>query len=190
MTEAITSLDGQILLFIQEHIRCGFLDVIMKAASWLGDNGLVWIIAAVLLLIFPKTRRGGLDTALCLAAASALNNLGIKNIVARARPYTVIEGLEILVEPLSSFSFPSGHSCSSFAAAFAIAMAFRGKGGGWAFLPACIIALSRLYVGVHYPTDVLCGAALGVLVAWGVYALSRRFIKGDLITQRERSKMS
>lgn len=190
MTEMITAIEGQILLFVQEHIRCSFLDVIMKAASRLGDDGLIWIVAAVLLLIFPKTRRGGLDTALSLAIASAVNNLGFKNLIARARPYNVIEGLEILVEPLASYSFPSGHSCSSFAAAFAIALAFRGKGGGAALILAALIALSRVYVGVHYPTDVLCGAALGMLAASCVCRLSRRFIKSDLITKRERSRRS
>lgn len=189
MTQAITALDGSILLFIQEHLRLPVLTPIMKLASWLGDGGLLWIAAAVILLILPRTRRGGLDTALCLALASAVNNLLLKNLVARPRPYVTFAELETLVEPLASYSFPSGHACSSFAAAFAIAWAFRGKGGAWAYLPASLIALSRIYVGVHYPTDILAGALVGTLCAWAVCALTRRFIKSDLITRRERERL-
>lgn len=190
MTNAVTALDGSILLFIQEHIRCGFLTPIMKGASFLGDGGIIWILIAVILLIIPKTRRRGLDMALCLALAAAVNNLLFKNLVARPRPFVTFPEIELLVKPLTSYSFPSGHACSSFAAAFALACAFRGKGGGWAYVPAALIALSRIYVGIHYPTDILAGAAIGTLCAWVVYALSQRFIKGDLLTKREREKLN
>ncbi len=190
MTDALTALDGGILLFIQEHIRCGFLTPVMKLASLLGDGGMIWIITALVLLIIPKTRRRGLDAALCLAAAAALNNLVLKNIVARPRPFLTFPEIELLVKPLASYSFPSGHACSSFAAAFALARAFRGKGGAWAYVPAALIALSRIYVGIHYPTDILAGAVTGTLCAWGAYALSHRFIKSDLLTKRERERLN
>ena len=179
MLNWIQQTDAAILLFIQEHIRSAVLTPVMQAASLLGDGGAVWIAAAVLLLLFKKTRRGGLDVALSLALGSALNNLVIKNLVCRPRPYTTLAALETLVEPLSSYSFPSGHSCSSFAAATAIAICFRKKGGLWALLPAAVIALSRCYVGVHYPTDVLCGSLLGALCAALICGLSRRIWDED-----------
>jgi membrane-associated phospholipid phosphatase len=176
MFQLIQQVDEAILLFIQEHIRSDILTPIMKGASFLGDAGLIWILAAVLLLTFRKTRRGGFDVALSLALASIVNNLIIKNLVARPRPFMTMEGLQLLIEPLSSYSFPSGHSCSSFAAATAIALSFKGRGGAWAFLPAALVALSRVYVGIHYPTDVLCGSLLGVLCSVFVYKLSRRYL--------------
>lgn len=186
MTEAITAIDGQILLFIQEHIRCAFLTPVMKFASFIGDAGAVWILAALVLLIVPKTHRRGLDAALCLAVAAIVNNLVIKNLVARPRPFLTFAELELLIDPLMSYSFPSGHACASFAAAFAIARGFRGSHGGWAYLPAAVIALSRIYVGIHYPTDILAGAAVGTLCAWGVCALSQRFIRQDFLSGRKR----
>ncbi len=189
MTDAITALDGSILLFIQEHIRCDALTPVMKLASRLGDGGMIWILIALVLLVIPKTRRCGFDMALCLVIASVVNNLVIKNLVARPRPFLTFPELELLVKPLMSYSFPSGHTCSSFAAAFALAFGFRGKGGGWAYLGAALIALSRIYVGIHYPTDIIAGAAVGTLCAWGVCTLSHRFIKGDLIIKRKHERL-
>ncbi len=185
MLETIQSVDSAILLFIQNNLRIGVLDFFFRAMSFLGDGGTIWIITAVILLLFNKTRRGGLDLALSLLIAAVICNLVIKDIVARPRPYSTIEELEILVKPLSSYSFPSGHACSSFASATAVFLAFRKQGGAWAFLPASLIALSRIYVRVHYPTDVLAGAVLGALVALAVYKLSRKFIKSDLTIRNE-----
>lgn len=172
MPETIQALDAQIMLFVQEHLRFDALTPIMRLASFLGEAGMLWIAVTVVLLCIPATRKQGVVVGLSLAAATALNNLVIKNLVARPRPYSTLEALEILVEPLGSYSFPSGHSCASFAAATALTLVF-GKKGAWAFLPAALIALSRVYVGVHYPTDILCGAAVGALAAWGVWALCR-----------------
>lgn len=185
MLESIQAADSAVLLFIQHNLRFGFFNFFFKAMSFLGDGGAIWIAAAVVLLIFNKTRRGGLDLALSLLIAAVVCNLVIKDIAARPRPYFTIEGLEILVKPLKSYSFPSGHACSSFASATALCLAFRKQGGAWAFLPAALISLSRIYVGVHYPTDVLAGAVLGALVALAVYKLSRRFIKSDLTIRKK-----
>ncbi len=187
MLQSIQSLDTAILLFIQEHIRNGFLTPVMKAASFLGDNGLIWIALTVLLLLLPRTRRGGLDVCLSLAFATALNNLVLKKLIARPRPFLTIETLELIVAPLKSSSFPSGHACAAFAAAFALTRAF-GKKGAWAYLPAALIALSRIYVGIHYPSDVLCGAVFGTVCALIACLLSRRFVRSDLLLPRERER--
>jgi len=183
--EAIQSIDSAILLFFQTHIRCALLTPIMKAASFLGDDGMIWIAVTVVLLLLPRTRRGGLDVLLSLSMTIVLNNLVLKNLIARPRPYWVLPELELIVKPLSSYSFPSGHSFSGFAAATAITLAFGKKLGIPAYILAALIALSRIYVGIHFPSDVLAGAVLGVLVALLVCALTKRFIHSDLRFKRE-----
>lgn len=175
--QAVECADAAVLLFVQDHVRCAFLDLLMKAASFLGDGGLLWLAIAAVLLLRPRTRRDALDMVLCMALPWLLTEGLVKNLVCRPRPYLALEGLAPIVEPLRSCSFPSGHACSAFAAATALALAFRGRGGGLAFLPAVLIAVSRVYVGVHYPTDVLAGAALGALLSWALFRLSRRLVK-------------
>ena len=159
----LLELDGQILLFIQEHIRCGALDGAMRLVTTLGNAGAIWIVTAIALLCFRRTRRFGLACGLALLLGFAVTNLALKHIIHRIRPYDVISSLNILVKPERSFSFPSGHATASFAAAWALFRLAPKKVGVPALLLAILIALSRLYVGVHYPTDVLAGAAIGIL---------------------------
>lgn len=168
--EAILALEQSILLFIQENLRFDWLNPIMRFITMLGDAGIMWIILGAAMLFFRKTRRGGLIMLLCLAGACLINDLVLKELIARERPYTVIEALDILVRPETSFSFPSGHTNASFASAFALTKVY-GKKGAWAYIPAALIALSRCYVGVHYLTDVLAGMAVGTLMALAVYQL-------------------
>lgn len=176
MTNTITQIDGSILLFIQNHIRTPALDWLMKLASAVGDSGIIWIVLGLALLFWSKTRRGGLDTLLSLAVSTAINNLIIKPLAARPRPFLTFEELEVIIKPLASYSFPSGHACASFAAAFALTHAFKGRGGAWAYIPAVLITVSRIYVGIHYPTDILAGAILGTASAWIVCRLSQKYI--------------
>ena len=182
--DAIQSFDEAMLLFIQNHIRCDFLTPIMKAASWLGDCGKVWILLAVILLLFNRTRRAGFDLGVCILLPWSISELLLKNLIGRVRPYLVVDGLELIVRPLSSFSFPSGHACASFAAATALTRIY-GKKGAWTFLPATIIALSRPYVGIHYFTDILVGALAGGLGAMLAYWLSHKFIKSGMVINRK-----
>jgi len=181
--DVIQNFDASALMYIQDVIRMPFLNAIMVFFSTIGNLGLLWI-ALGLVLLFPKsTRRGGVDMLICLAIAYIINDLVIKELVARTRPYNTIEELEILVSPLSSYSFPSGHSVSSFASAMVLTLSF-GKKGAWAFIPATLIALSRCYVGVHYPSDVLAGMIVGTLVAFGVYVLLKKYVKTDFIKSK------
>jgi len=181
--DTIQNFDASALLYIQDFIRMPFLNAIMVFFSTIGNLGLLWI-ALGLVLLFPKrTRRGGVDILICLAIAYIINDLVIKELVARVRPYDTIEGLKILVSPLSSFSFPSGHANSSFAAAMALTLAF-GKKGAWAYIPASLIAISRCYVGVHYPSDVIAGMIVGTLVAFGVYMLLKKYVKTNFIKKK------
>jgi len=162
MLEILLNLDGEILLFIQDTVRNPVLDPIVKTITTLGNAGILWIILTVLLLIPKKTRRVGVISACALLASLLVNNILVKNLVARVRPYNALEGLIPIVAKPSEFSFPSGHAASSFASASVCYRKLRGKYGVLAVLAAVLISLSRLYVGVHYPTDVLAGIISGV----------------------------
>jgi membrane-associated phospholipid phosphatase len=165
MLESLLQLDGAILLWIQEHVRQDFLSPVVKFITHLGDAGWCWILLAVILLIVKKTRKIGLVMAVSLLSSYVVNNLILKNLVARVRPYEAVDGLQRIIEAQSDFSFPSGHSASSFAAAVVIFMLCPRKYGVPALVLAFLIALSRLYVGVHYPTDVLTGVISGTVIA-------------------------
>lgn len=159
-------LDGNILLWIQENLRTPSLTPIVTFITRLGNGGFIWIVLTLLLLIPKKTRRTALSMAMALIMSLLITNLLLKNSVARVRPYEVIEGLQILVEPPADWSFPSGHTSASLAAALVMLQMLPKKYGIPAIILGVLISLSRLYVGVHYPTDVLGGAIIGALCAF------------------------
>ena len=157
----------KILDFIRERLACPFLDAVMPLITSLANGGIIWIIAAVLLLIFKKSRKTGFSVALALITGLIIGNLILKNLVGRIRPYEFNEGVEILVARLSDYSFPSGHTLASFEAATVLLIRDK-RLGVPALVLAVAIAFSRLYLYVHYPTDVLAGIILGVLI--GIFA--------------------
>lgn len=162
----IFNIDAFILLWTQDHIRCPLLDPIMKGITHLGDGGAVWIVMTLVLLCFRKTRKIGVACAISMILGLLVTNLVLKNWVARIRPYEVIEGLTILIKTPHDWSFPSGHTTNAFAAALVIFTVTPRKYGVPALILAAMIALSRIYVGVHYPTDILGGIAVGCCAAW------------------------
>ncbi|MCI8549785.1 MAG: phosphatase PAP2 family protein [Lachnospiraceae bacterium] len=175
--EALTLLEHDILLFIQEYIRAGWLDGLMKVITFLGNGGWFFIVLGVALAIYPKTRTYGFLVLAALAVDAVVLNLGLKNLVQRARPYDQFPDLIPLVGRLKDFSFPSGHSGCAFAAAgtLCLILPHGKKAWGYGLLGlAFILALSRLYVGVHFPTDVVAGAVIGFLSAVLVVFLYRR----------------
>lgn len=159
-----------ILDFIQTHMRNAFLDTLMPFITRLGNGGVIWIILTIVLLLFPKTRRTGVILAVSLGLESLFCNVFLKPLVARIRPFEVNTAVQLLIAPPSDFSFPSGHTGISFAAAAAL---YFGKNKLWipALILAVIMAFSRLYLYVHYPTDVLAGAVLGIVSGWLGYML-------------------
>lgn len=163
--EAFFQLDGNILLWIQEYIRNDFLTPIFKFITHLGDEGYVWIAIAVLLLFVKNYRKVGLMVGGSLLGSLLFNNMIVKNIVARPRPYRMMEELTILIPEPGEYSFPSGHTSSSFAAGVVLYLMLPKKYGIPAMVLAFLIGISRLYVGVHYPTDVLGGMVMGTLLA-------------------------
>lgn len=163
--EWIQNIDAQILLFIQQYIRQDMMNWFWKDITFLGDGGWFWIVLGVVLLIPKKTRKSGFTALLALIIGSVITNLVLKTAVARIRPYDAVEGLVPLVKKLRDYSFPSGHTCASFSCAVVYYKMYPDIKGKGAMVLAVLIALSRLYVGVHYPTDVLGGAIVGWLSA-------------------------
>lgn len=164
--DALARLEGPVLLWFQA-LRNGLTDPIVAFYTHLGDHGLVWICLCALLLCHPKTRRAGLVGAFALIGSLLFTNVLIKQIVARPRPWLAVEGLWALVNEPDPNSFPSGHTSAAFAAAVAWWHTLpRRWAGGLALCAAALMGLSRLYVGVHYPTDVLCGALVGTFCGW------------------------
>lgn len=160
----ITSIDTSILYGIQNMLQSAFLDFLVPWITFLGDEGLVWIIFGVLLLIPKKSRKYGVAVFVSLLLCTLLGNEIIKNIVMRPRPCHVND-VTLLIDMPNGYSFPSGHTGSSFAAAYVISK-YNSKYGIFAYIIAALIGFSRLYLFVHYPTDVLCGALLGIFCGW------------------------
>ena len=146
-----------------QTIHTPLLDKILAFITSLGNAGIIWIVLAVFLLILPKTRKTGIIVAAVLLMDLILCNLILKNLVARVRPYDVNTAIAILIKKPLDFSFPSGHTAASFAAMTALFLAKMKKAWIAALVLAVLIAFSRLYFYVHYPTDVLGGAVVGIL---------------------------
>lgn len=151
----------QILDFIRNTFSCKFLDVFFAAITALSNKGVFWIILAVVLLFFKKTRKTGICLCVALTLGLVLGNIFLKNVIARPRPYTVNPNVDLIIDKLSDYSFPSGHTTCSCECALVI-FANNKKWGIAAIILAFLTILSRLYLYVHYPTDVLGGLVLGV----------------------------
>lgn len=174
MEQFLANIEGPVLLWIQEFMRNDILTPVMKFITHLGDRGYVWIAIAVLCLIFARTRRVGVLMGASLLLNLLLNNVILKNLFARTRPYEAVEGLERIIEAQGDFSFPSGHTGSSFAAAMVIFLLCPKWAGIPALVLAALIAFSRMYVGVHFPTDILGGVLVGIVSALVVCRVYKR----------------
>ena len=166
MLETLLNLDDGFLLYLQNVVRNPVLDKMMIFITSLGDGGMIWIAATILLLIPKKTRKIGFMSAAALLGSLVINNHLIKNLVQRPRPFVTFTDLQIIIPTPSEFSFPSGHTSSSFAAAAVFYRHLPKKLGLPSVILAGLIGFSRLYVGVHYPTDVIAGVAMGILLSY------------------------
>ena len=160
--------DLPILEWIRANVWCEVLDVAMPIITTFGDGGIFWIAWSVLLMFFPKTRKTGLGMAFALAMGLVVCNLTLKPMVARIRPYDLQAELGVTINLLQGamhdFSFPSGHTIASFEAATVLLKNSK-KMGIPAYILAIMVAFSRLYLYVHYPTDVIASIILGTLFA-------------------------
>lgn len=159
------TIDMKILELIQTGFGCDVLDAVMPLITRLGDGGILWIICSLLLVIFPKTRKAGAAMAVSLVLEVICCNVILKPFVARLRPCDINTSVQLLIAHPGGFSFPSGHTGASFAAASALFFG-RNQLSIFAFIVAALIGFSRLYLYVHYPTDVLAGALLGIMLGW------------------------
>ena len=162
MFEAIQEADFQILDWIQQNMRTPWLDWLMPKITFLGEAGLIWILLAFIFLMWKPQRRCGVKMLVGLAGGFLLLTTALKNLIARSRPCWIIEEMEMLIKIPKDYSFPSGHSLAGFTAAVIIFRHDR-RLGIPALILASVIAFSRLYLYVHFPTDVLAGVLLGIL---------------------------
>lgn len=160
--EWLRSIDVAVLLFIQEHFRVEWLNGFWKMVSFLGNKGWFWILLVLVLIMIKRTRTAGMTALYSLALCSFVTNIIIKPFVARMRPFDTFQAVvPLIAEPLD-YSFPSGHTTAAFACAMVLYRMLPGKYGAAAMALAALIAYSRLYLGVHYPSDVIGG----FLMAW------------------------
>lgn len=181
--DTLMNIDEDILLYIQENIRNATADTIMKAVTHLGDMGIFWIMIIFVLFLSKKYTKTAFIMALTLALGLLITNLILKNSVHRIRPFHAIEELFPLINKPEDWSFPSGHATSSIGCGIAMLRNLPKKYGISGFTIGILIAVSRIYLGVHYTTDVVAGALIGT-----VSALSSEKIinKADRIIKKKR----
>lgn len=180
-----------------------FLDMVLPLITHLGDAGIFWIILTIVLLIIPKTRKIGLASLIALGFDIILCNGIIKPVMVRCRPGWLmffeggpdwIRNMEMLVEFPDDYSFPSGHTAASFASAVAIFATLKGKYKWWgvgALALATLIGISRLYVCVHWPSDVIIGAVIGIIcgiIGWAIAKPVWKFIDKKLTEFKEKKE--
>lgn len=165
MLDTILQLDGELLVAIQ-GLHISWLDPVVSLYTKLGDAGLLWIVLSLAMLLWKPTRKAGALALGAMILGLLVTNITIKPLVERARPWLDWPIVPLVTEKDPN-SFPSGHTCAAFAAGMVWVRTLPWKWGRIAAVVAAVLmGLSRLYVGVHYPTDVLTGAVIGSLCAW------------------------
>lgn len=163
--------------WIQTHLKCDFLDGFMPLITKLGDAGIFWIVVTLVMFGFRRTRKYANVSAFALLMCLLFGNLLLKPMIARVRPYDVQTAVKLLIDAPVDFSFPSGHTQAAFACTVSLFL-WRKKVGIPALIVAAIIAFSRMYLYVHYPTDVLAGLLMGVTFALVGNAIANKLYRG------------
>jgi len=201
MLESFLHFDWSVFSLVDKLFHPGsnaFFDTFFAWITKLGDSGIFWIVLGLVFCLFRKTRKAGAVVLAALVLDVALTNGLLKNVFARPRPYDSPNAdfadafrsyFDFIgagkVEKPNDFSFPSGHTAASFAGAIAGMFAVYGKPAiqklkpfTWILLVlAILIGFSRIYLGVHYATDVLFGALIGTVCAAAAYVLFKLFQK-------------
>lgn len=183
MLAALSAWESGVLLWLQTFVRNPVTDPLISAFTRLGDSGALFILLTLALLLYPKTRKVGLATALALLCSLLFTNLGLKPLFQRPRPWVSFPAIVPLVAEGDPNSFPSGHASAAFAFALAVVRAWprdwpRARAVKAAAVAlAALMALSRLYVGVHYPSDVAAGFLVGDLAGLAGWWLSAKLIE-------------
>lgn len=166
-----------ILLEVVAKLHHPILDVIMQGVTFLGNGGVFWILLGVILLFFKRTRKCAWTMALALFLLLIFGNGLLKPIIDRQRPFEIMTQIPLLIAPPADGGFPSGHTYIGIAAAVVLWKENRVV-GLLSMILAGLIAFSRLYLMVHFPSDILGGIALGVACAmaaiWIVAGIEKR----------------
>lgn len=176
MIERIVDLDIEILEYVQTLSGNPVVDGFMVFMSKIGDNGIVWIMLSMILITSKKHRKAGIMALSALVLSTLFGELLLKHLIGRQRPFEDHEMFKALIETSSVYSFPSGHATSSFAVAGTVAWIFR-KYSPLLLGAAALVSLSRVYLFVHYPSDIVAGMILGLGCAAIVIQLYKRFVK-------------
>lgn len=177
----ITELEITFLNWIRNNLSCNFLDVIMKLITQMGNSGIMFVVIAIFCLLYKNTRVFGCVFSVAMSLQFLIVSGILKPIIARPRPYMVSD-IDLIISQLTSFSFPSGHTAVAFA--FAFSLLIYGKKS---FIPGLIFAIlmgfSRMYLYVHFPSDVLVGAIIGALCGYASYYVAKK-----IVLNREKNK--
>ncbi len=180
LDQLAVSFDLPILDWIQANMQSPFFDKFWQIITLFGDGGIFWIAVAAVCLFFPKTRKTGIGMIIALLLGVLVCNVTLKPLVGRIRPYDFQEKLGVtivlLTERMHDFSFPSGHTIACFEASVVILKNHR-KAGIAALILAILVSFSRLYLYVHYPTDVIFSIVVGTLFAFIGNALAGKIVK-------------
>ncbi|MBQ9921250.1 MAG: phosphatase PAP2 family protein [Clostridia bacterium] len=168
-----TKLEFSILDAIHNNLSCGFLDTFFVFFTKLGDAGLIWFVIGAILLCIRKYRKGALVMLCAMAFGFLTGNLIMKPLIARSRPCWLVSVTELIIENPTDFSFPSGHTLSSVICCTVLVMLDR-RLGMFAIPLAAFISFSRLYLYVHFPSDVLFSVAYGILVALLTWHIAKK----------------
>nr|WP_314463213.1 phosphatase PAP2 family protein [uncultured Clostridium sp.] len=161
------------ILYALQSLHCPWLDLVMVRITSLGDHGFIWILTGIVLSCIPKTRKAGISVLLSLAVGLLLGNMILKNLIHRPRPCWIDTQIVLLIQNPQDYSFPSGHTLASFEGALSIWL-YNKKLAVPFLILAVLIAFSRMYLFVHFPTDVLGGAVLGTFIALLIYHIIER----------------
>lgn len=165
--QAVQITDVSILEMIQQHWHSGAMDQYMILVTTLGNKGGIWIAVSLVMLFSKRHRKTGVLMAAALVLSALLGEGVLKHWIGRPRPFVSYPEFSSAIVPVSGYSFPSGHTASSFAAAGVLV--FRKEAYRiWAVILGILIAFSRVYLFVHYPSDIAGGIILGALCAWTV----------------------
>lgn len=173
---AESMIDADILYWIHASLSSGAMDAVMKAVTMSGNYAAVWLIVSAVLILRKPTRNAGTVMILALVAGHVLNDYVIKEIVARPRPFVEDPSIVLIIDPPGGYSFASGHTVKAFAAAFALFI-YERKWGSVALCYAALMGFSRMYLCIHYPSDVVAGAFIGIFCALLVYYIMKNVDK-------------
>ena len=177
--DTLMHMQALFLLFLQDTIRTPLLTRILEFTTDLGNMGFIWVVPALLLLFKKKTRPLGIAVLTALVLSLLITNSVLKNLIKEARPFVTYPEIIPLVTHVSasSYAFPSGHASASFAAAPLFFHYLPKKFGIPALILAFLVSFSRLYLGVHYPLDVLAGVVIGLGCAWLAVKMVQEVLK-------------